>query len=1684
MKNKIVLTFFLILGCLTSRAQTTTNPAPLRVFIRAGVKTHGPNQHDHPRFLKEWTDLLNQRGAKAAGSMEFPTAGQLAAADVLVLFAQDGGNITPDQRAILSPFLMRGGGLVVIHDAVCGRDPEWFKTVIGGAWDYSKTGFYEGEMAFYYQDHTHPITRGASNFDFDDEMYYDMSMMPGAHVLAATYRPDARYKREGRNQPSVYDIVPQMWTYEKDNYRAFVSIPGHNWKTFELPQVRAVLLRGIAWAGKREADSLASKDELASLLYPEGGPTAPEKSGAKIVVPPDFDLKLVAAEPLVQKPISMDWDPQGRMWVAETVEYPFKHDQNRPPQDRISILDQPDSSGRFQRKTVFYEGLNLVTSMVFHRDGVIVSQAPNIYWLRDTTGSGKADTKTLLYTGFGTNDTHAVISNLRWGMDGWIYATLGYTRGDIYSADHSKHFGQVSEGVIRFKPDGSALEQFSSKGSNTWGVDSAPDGEIFFSQANGNHIDHVVMPESALARGRVGRATSYQNIEDHNRSFPLMDWKKQAYVQIDWVGNFTAAAGACIYDGGAWPAKYDYTYYVAEPTINIVHQDVLTPKGVTFVASKAAEFDGKEFVGSTDLWFRPVHMRVGPDGALYILDFYNQAAVHNDTRGPKHDPSSNAAIRPDRDHFFGRVWRVQHKQAKSPTVPNLAEASPGDLVKALDHPNAWVRFTAQRLLVEGGKTETGPALEAVVQNPASSSYAKIHALWTLHGLGLMATAKGQALLTASIRSEDPIVAKNALGVAAAQTSAPAETSTGLQQAALDRINDANPRVRLNAFLALQNEDSPPAVVQAVIKAYPSLSDDWLRSAAAGVASKAPAEFIAAALESGDSALNSLVGQLAAQIARQSDAALAARTLVAISALPAKANPGKAVVLETLARNLRSSVAPPAWSQELRTAFQSFLTAPDGALAAPALPLLARWDQAGSLAAEVKPLVTQLTAQLNDAGLSDQRRGQIAVSLLSVRRLNPEILPLVAGLSVSTTSPALQRAVIEALGKLPESAAGTALVGVYPKLPEEARDVVLNELFKRSDWSRALLDAIKSGQVNLATLGPVATSRLRTHSDAEVAKRANTLIDELRGPEMKEKNALIAQFTPIVTQPGDPAKGKQLFTQNCAVCHKFEGQGKDIAPDLTGMGAHGPAELIIHVLDPNREVEPNYYAYSIETKDGETYGGIIARENRTSVTLRNSVGDKEIPVSEITSKRNTGLSLMPNGFEALGGPALRDILAYLCASESRYRLIDLHQVFTASTSRGLWNSAEAKDETIPFRRFGLVKVDGVPFEIVNPQKVANGNNILILKGGGGVAKTMPQRVEVGNIGVKAARLHFLGGVGGWAYPCCGDDKHGNMPAAKVTVRYTDGQSEEIDLVNGREFADYIAENEVPGSKLAAGLVRRGQVRWFTKTLKHQAVIAALIFESYDNFMAPAFVSVTADMEAGSPDQATASPSAAPVPAEPLQWGPGAHVLSVGGNTSHDFTRWFDVADSATLSAGGKASVHYTERMAEVLPVLKTADVLYLSCNQALNDVELRKAIFAFADAGHGLLLIHPALWRNWRDWPEYNRLLVGGGATSHDRYGEFEVTVTDPENRLVAGVPKTFRLKDELYHFQRDTDGSPIHVLAEGRNLTTGKIWPVLWTTQRPNGKIVCCTLGHDADSHELEAYKNILRNSLAWFSEK
>jgi len=237
--------------------------------------------------------------------------------------------------------------------------------------------------------------------------------------------------------------------------------------------------------------------------------------------------------------------------------------------------------------------------------------------------------------------------------------------------------------------------------------------------------------------------------------------------------------------------------------------------------------------------------------------------------------------------------------------------------------------------------------------------------------------------------------------------------------------------------------------------------------------------------------------------------------------------------------------------------------------------------------------------------------------------------------------------------------------------------------------------------------------------------------------------------------------------------------------------------------------------------------------------------------------------------------------------------------------------------------------------------------------------------------------------------------------------------------------------------------------------------------------------------GDPKTAVTAAAASPAPApRTFDWPPGIRTLLVGGGSSHDFNRWFNLADVATLRAAGGFSVNYTERYGEVIPALSQIQVLGWSANQPQKDPVLRQSLLEYANAGKGLVLLHPGNWYIWNDWPEWNKQLVGGGARSHDRYGEFEVTVTQPEHPLMKGVPTTFRISDELYHFQKDEQGAAIEVLAIGKNLTTGKTHPQVWITKHPKARIANITLGHDGLSHDHPAYKQMLINAIRWAADE
>jgi len=1623
----------LLAALLTSHVSLLTAAEPLRVFIRGGAKSHGPGAHDFPRFVQEWVPMLNERGAKCDGGLEFPTKEQLDKTDVLILHSQEAGNIQiGDERKNLMEFLARGGGLVVIHAAAVSRDHDWYKTIIGGSWKFGQTKWLEAPMSLYFTDHDNAITKDISNFDIDDEIYYDMELLPEAKILAAAYTPNTPQVKGGNKEAqqraaeavakkkavNIYDIQPQVWSYEKDKYRAFTCIPGHWHKNFSHNALRTMILRGIAWAGKREnIDELCKPAELGDALrYAEGGVPRPEEMPKLLEVHPEFNLTLVAAEPLINKPMNIDWDEKGRLWVVETPEYPnglrqsnvdawkdsgaIKPGQyDRKPLDRVSILSDTNGDGVMDKKTVFADEIELATSSVFYKNGVIVCAAPDIWFFEDINGDDKADKRTKIYTNLGNRDTHAVINNMRWGLDGWIYATHGYSSSENVQclgdgSDRSNKSyktypsASIGAGVVRFKPDGTAFEQYASRGGNTWGLDITSDGQVFYTQpTSGNHFIHVVLPEYVLAKGKLPGVSGTNGMLPREPSYPAMHWEQQAYVQIDQVGSYTAAAGCAIYEGGAWPAKYNYSYFTTEPTLNIVSHFMVEPDGVTYKAKREPGREQTEFIRSKNLWFRPIENRVGPDGALYIVDFCNQAVIHNDTRGPTHGPA-NAAVRPDRDHYYGRIWKVQHKEAKSPAA------------------------AAYRNKPESKGTQGSKALLAY--------------------------------------------------------------ETAKQAANADKL--------LQDFAAAQ--------------------DDWTRSALIAAAADKPAEVIAAALSSSspESLSNFVSALLPAALPANAE-----KLITACANADAKADPVKNAILSLMAADASRLGEMPL---SLVKPMQKLLNSPGTSFAA--YRLAQTWESDDHLVGSMSVLQEGWLAELKSPDTKDGRRIEICQAL-GGEAVDAYIKSTLAD---NAASDSLKGALVDVLGARADDKLAK-LNEVVPTLKGAQFNKAFEHIVKRPEATGALLDAVKAGSIDRAIFAPGDVARLRSHPNKQIAKRAN----ELFKVNNAAKDAIIAKLVPEVEKPGNAAQGKMLFTAACAVCHKLGDIGVAVGPPLDGMGAHGPAELLVHIVDPNREVDPSFWAFNITTKKGETLVGVVTSENSATVTLATQVGVREIAKSDIATRENTRRSLMPEGLDALGPEPLRDILAFIVGDAAKeFRILHLADAFTADSRDGVFASAKPEGGRVKLTKFGNVKVEGVPFFIQDPAKSSAGANLIVLKGGPSKdnhSQTFPAKAEVA-INVAAKRLQLLSGVSGWGFPAVRDE----APALKATVVYEGGEKEEFTLLNGIHFSDYIRPVEVPGSKGIEGLADGQEPRLITLELTKKAVAKTLILESpAGNKTPPVIIAVTADIEgkgpaapksdAGTPARKGKAPNAGKsarttpetgpkeggkgdgplVPAAPVQWEAGkTRVLVIGGGSSHNFAEFFGKTDVATLKAAG-FTVHYTEDRDQAAAELANADAAIISVNRKFFDTAAyRKALFDFAAAGKGIVMLHPGTWYGFGGWPELNAQIVGGGARGHDKIHPFDVKAVKADHPVMKDVPASFTVEDELYYVNAEVtpEGTaPIEVLAETSNSDKyQKPHPSVWITKHPKARVVGLALGHDARTHDLKPYQQLLINAAKWTSGK
>ena len=817
-KALVLLTFFLY---QFANAQTGR---------RLEILFLGDNGHHKPiERVPTIMAALGNRGINFTftDKLEDINAQNLLKYDALMVFA-NWDEITPAAEKALLDYVASGKGILPIHCAsYCFRNsPEYVKMVGGQFWRHRMDTIQVNTVQS-----NHIITKDLGTIKAFDETYLHSQLQADNNVLQTREiktdqtkdRPDAKTE-------------PYTWTRSYGKGRVFYTAYGHDDNTWSNVNFQKLLENGILWAVTDEAraahaalNSKSFEYRGAKLPNYEKRPDeqlqqlalTPEESMKHIQVPVDFDLSLFAAEPNVMHPIAMSWDEKGRLYVLITKDYPNERKESGGS-DYILICEDTNKDGKADKFTRFVEGLSIPTGMVFANGGLLVSQAPHMLFLKDTDGDDKADEKKILFTGFGTGDTHAGPSNLHYGFDNWIWGSVGYSgfSGKLAEGDSLK-FGQA---FFRFKPDGSKMEWTTSTSNNTWGLGFNEAGDVFGSTANNSHGWYMAIPHQNFLNPGFNGDNGSRSTDTHKDMKPITEKVRQ----VDVFGGFTAAAGHNFYTARAFPKNYwNQIAFVAEPTGHILHQNHMVKKGTNY-----EDKESFNLMAGADEWFSPVFAEVGPDGAVWVADWYSYIIQHNPTPQGFKNGQGNAYSTDLRDFTHGRIYRVGYKQAPAYQPITLSKNDTDGLLKALKNDNMFWRNHAQRLLVERGNTDIVPALIALVNDPSTDELglnpAAIHALWVLKGLS--AIDKNPAALqavVAALKHSSWAVRKNAVQVL------PTNKNSVNIIVKNNLLNDKEPLVVLNSILALNHLPLTTAAEKAImarIEQATEANDRWLPDA--------------------------------------------------------------------------------------------------------------------------------------------------------------------------------------------------------------------------------------------------------------------------------------------------------------------------------------------------------------------------------------------------------------------------------------------------------------------------------------------------------------------------------------------------------------------------------------------------------------------------------------------------------------------------------------------------------------------------------------------------------------------------------------------------------------------------------------------------------------------------------------
>ncbi|WP_138484700.1 PVC-type heme-binding CxxCH protein [Dyadobacter bucti] len=978
------------------------------------------------------------------------------------------------------------------------------------------------------------------------------------------------------------------------------------------------------------------------------GSTPPDKAIATFELEPGFKMELLASEPMVASPVDMEIDEYGRFYVVEMPGYPL----DKSGTGRIKLLSDSDGDGVMDKSTVFAEDLILPNGILRWKKGIMITDAPNVLYLEDTDGDGKADVRDTLLTGFSLSNPHVNVNNPVYGIDNWIHLSH---LGAIGTRKYGTEFGDLGSEIhfpgqpdgprlpknadsrnVRFRPESHELELASGK--SQFGHTFDQWGHHFFTH-NQNHIYQEVIGASYLARNPdllISDAT--QVISDHGKSAEVFQITKNPDRQLFTpVGVTTSSSGLTAYLGGAFPPPYDGTVtFVAESVSNLVHVDIVKDSGATFTATR--QHPDKEFLASKDSWSRPVNMYVGPDGALYVLDYYRQTIEHPEWMSDE----AVAAGGLYNGHDMGRIYRITPTNFKKPEWTKglkLGDATSEQLVTYLEDPNSWWRLNAQRLLVDRADQKAIPALIKMSENPASPM-GRLHALWTLEGMKSL-TAD---LVARALKDQVPGIRENAIRLAELHR----KDFPGLSANLLAMVNDKDPKVRFQLLCTLGYSSTPEAGAARQQLLFRDLNDDWVQIAALSANSSQTAPLlktVMTAYRSDNPAYASLVQRLTTIVGAGSDPGpIKALIKRAITPVSDKKSGWQPAVLAGLTDGLkRKKIDFAVLENEQKQLISSAFNNPQAAVRKASLQVLKVTGVRDSLylAKEIEKAMS--IAQ--NKKLGDEKRAE-ALNFMALGYPAPYAGTL-QQLIVPQEQPAVQLAALKILALVPDLTVTNYVLKQWDALTPDVRDAAMNTFMTSPERVTQLLTAIETKKVKPESVGWPRSVQLMSHSDEKLRDKARTLLAK------NDKDKVNKDYQKALELTGDASKGKLVYMQNCALCHQVRGGiGVSYGPDLGTVHNWLSKDLMANILDPSLSIAPGFDLWEVELKDGDPVQGMIMSETSAAINLRTAPGiDKTINRQDIKSLKVLNLSVMPVLASQIDHQKMADLIAFLKNSKT-------------------------------------------------------------------------------------------------------------------------------------------------------------------------------------------------------------------------------------------------------------------------------------------------------------------------------------------------------------------------------------------------------------------------------------------------